>query len=374
MQSEALRQARRRSGRTRGTCVPALSALALGALLMLAGCRSSEVPAYTTQFNAFDATIDLSIVGVQRERATTAAAALERDFRFFDRILFQNGSTRLQRLNERLVSGDPVATPPALIPLIARTQVLSEKSGGLFNPALGRLADLWELSQIAPPAHPPPDEAAIKELLDSRPRMSDLHLDGISLQSDNPAVQLDFDAVASAYAMDLAVEALRAQGIRSAMINAGGDVRLIGNRSGRPWRVPVPRASATGVVGILDISGDASLATASRQRRNFIYQGQLYHAVLDPRTGYPASTAASATVLHEGDALTAAAAAHALMIAGTERWPQIAAAMGIRYALVIANDGSLHLSPAMARILDLLDANLQRIVHTIAEEPSRPQE
>lgn len=362
------REARRASAASRLLVI--VAAFALG----LTGCRSSEVPVYTTQFPAFGTSVDLSIVGVQRDRAAAAAAALERDFEFFDRALFQNESDRMRRVNELLASGESFVAPPTLIPLIARTQVLSEQSGGLFDPAIGRLTQLWGVDVVTPPAHPPPEDDAIQALLAVNPRMADLTLDGMELKSRNPAVQLDFDAVAAAYAMDIAVDALRAQAVRSAMINAGGDVRIIGNRSGRPWRVPVPRASGTGVIGILDVSGDASLFTASTQRRNFIYQGEVYHAVIDPRTGYPANAAASATVLHDGSALTAAAAANALMVAGPEQWPRIAAQMGIRYALVVDQQGDLHLSPAMDRILDLLDSNPERVVRTLPEEPTPPRE
>lgn len=345
-----------------------VAALALPLALSLTGCRSSEVPVYTTQFPAFGTSVDLSIVGIQRNRAASAAAALERDFQFVDRTLFQPESARLRRVNELLASGEPFVAPPSLMPLIARTQVLSAQSGGLFDPAIGRLTRLWGMDVVTPPSHSPPDNAAIQALLAANPSIADLSLDGIELKSRNPAVQLDFDAVAAAYAMDLAVNALRTQGVRSAMINAGGDVRVIGNRSGRPWRVPVPRASGTGVIGILDVSGNASLFTASTQRRNFIYQGEFYHAVIDPRTGYPAESAVSATVLHDGSALTAAAAASALMVAGPTQWPDIAARMGVRYALVVDRDGDLHLSPAMDRILDLLDSNSERVVRTLPEE------
>jgi thiamine biosynthesis lipoprotein len=348
--------------------------LALFAAAILTACSDSEVPVYTTQFAAFDTAVDLSIVGIQRERAAAAANEIERDFHFFEQALYDEGSARMLRLNQRLASGETFAAPPSLIPLIARAQTLSDESNGLFNPALGRLTRLWGLDVAVPPSHAPPSAAAIAAVLAVQPRLSDLRLDGLELQSTNPAVQLDFDPVAVAFATDRAVDALRAQGVRSAMINAGGDVRAIGSRSGRPWRVAVPRASGSGVIGIIDISGDASLFTASSQRRNFIHDGAVYHSVLDPRTGRPADGALSASVLHEGEALAAAAAAQALMIAGAREWPAIAARMGIQYALVIDAENRLHMTPAMAQILDLLDTNAERIITDPleVEPPSTP--
>ena len=329
---------------------------------LIAGCGSGEVPVYTTQFPVFGTRVDLSIVGIQRERAATAAAKVERDLIFFDQVLQGHRAEHMLRINAQLPSGEPLAVPPSFIPLLTRSQALFSASDGLFNPAMGRFFQLWGLDRANPATNPPPAEAAIDALLDVQPTMTDLEFDGIEVRSDNPAVQLNFDAVATAYAMDLAVDALRAQSVRSAMINVGGDVRAIGSRAGRSWRLPVPRASGSGVIGMLDVSGDASLFTASAQRRNFRYRDQLYHAVLDPRTGRPACGALSVTVLYEGDGLTAAAAAQALMIAGPEDWPRIAGRMGIDSVLLIDEGGRLHMTPAMADLITLLDTKAEQVI------------
>jgi len=341
---------------------------------LTAACDTTEVPVYTTQFPAFGTAVDLSIVGIQRERAAAAAADVERDLLFFERALYANNAGHILRINEQLARGEPFAAPPSLIPLLIRSQTLFTESDGLFNPAIGRFTRLWGLDHTHPASETPPGQAAINALLAVRPTMDDLYLDGLLLQSDNPAVQLDFDAVATAYAMDVAMDALRVQSVRSALINIGGDVRAIGSRSGRAWRLPVPRASGTGVIGILNVSGDASLFTASSHARNFVYRGAVYHSVIDPRTGRPADAAASVSVLHEGDALTAAAAANALMIAGPQDWPRIAARMGIRYALLIDNAGQLQLTPAMAERIELLDTKVEQIIRVPPEDepPSTP--
>lgn len=357
-------------------CGPARSMLTRAAVAFLitaltVACNTTEVPVHTTQFPAFGTAVDLSIVGIQRERAEAAATAVERDLLFFDHALYRDSSGRMLRMNELLASGEPFAAPPSLLPLLTRSQALFHLSDGLFNPAVGRFTRLWGLDHTSPQPSPPPSQAAINALLAVKPRMDDLYLDGIQLQSDNPAVQLDFDPVATAYAMEVAIDALRAQAVRSALINIGGDVRAIGSRSGRAWRLPVPRASGTGVIGIVDVSGDISLFTASTKHRNFVYQGKVYHSVIDPRTGRPTDDVASATVLYEGDALTAAAAANALMIAGAEDWPRIAGRMGIRYALLIDNLGRIQMTPAMAQLIELLDTKAEQIIRVPEEDESK---
>lgn len=338
-------------------------------LLLLAGCRGAETPVSTTQFVAFDSAVDLSIVGAAKETAQQAAAETEADFVFLDRELSTRTPGPMQRTNERLATGEPFAAPPSLLPLLRQSQVLALQSDNLFNPAIGRLLGLWGFHVDPPECRPPPERAAIERLVGATPTMADIYIDGILLQSDNAAVQLDFDNIAAAYAMDIAIANLRARGIRNAMINAGGNVRVIGNRSGRPWRVPVRRANGAGVMAILNLSGDASLFTSSDYRRNFVYEGTTYHSVIDPRSGWPAAGFKAVTVLHHGDAATASAAATALLIAGPERWHEIATRMGIRYALMVDDAGTVYMDPDMAARIELIDRNLEVVIGpSLAEE------
>jgi thiamine biosynthesis lipoprotein len=325
--------------------------------LLLFGCRGADTPVYTIQFFAFDSAVDLSIVGTLREDAQAAAAEVEQDFRFIDRALHAWEPGPMIRVNELLATGEPFAAPPSLLPVIRKSQVLALQSDNLFNPAIGHLQSLWGFHAEEPECRPPPSAQAIKRLVEAAPTMADLYQDGIMLQSDNPAVKLDFNGIATGYAMDLAIENLRGRGIRSALINAGGNVRAIGDRAGRPWRIPIRRATGTGVLGIIQIRGDASVFSTGAFARNFIHDGKTYHNVIDPRTGYPADSVLSVTVLHGGSAAVAEAAANAIMVAGLPRWHEIAKRMGIQYVMLIDDAGTLHMNPAMAKRLELLDAN-----------------
>ena len=69
-----------------------------------------------------------------------------------------------------------------------------------------------------------------------------------------------------------------------------------------------------------------------------MHNGQRYHHILDPRTGYPAQKTASVTVIHD-DAGVADAAATALFVAGPDRWHEIARSMGVKYVMLIDSMG-----------------------------------
>lgn len=340
--------------------------------VLLAGCRGAETPVYTTQFIAFGSAVDLSVVGMPKQDAVAAATEIEQDFQFISHAVHPWKPGPMVRVNELLATGEPFAAPPSLLPLIRQSQVLAKQSDNLFNPAIGHLVRLWGFHTDQPECRPPPAQRNIARLVDAAPSMADLYLDGIMLQSDNPAVKLDLDAVATGYAMDLAIDNLRARGVRSAMINAGGDVRAIGDRAGRPWRVPIRQVHNSRVLGIINVSGDASVVTSSDYRRNFVYEGKTYHHVIDPRTGHPAEGFHSVTVFNDGPATPASAAATALMVAGLERWQAIAERMGVRYALLIDDAGTIYMTPDMAERVELLDTDSDIALSPPISNPNQP--
>jgi thiamine biosynthesis lipoprotein len=183
--------------------------------------------------------------------------------------------------------------------------------------------------------------------------MSDIEVEGILIRSKNPAVKLDFGAIGKGYGIDLAVAHLRELGIDNAIVNAGGDLRAIGDRSGQPWRIAIRRPTG-GVFGIIGVSGDESVFTSGDYERNFIYEGKTYHHIIDPRTGWPAEGTRAVTVIHT-DGTTADAAATALFVAGPDHWYEIAKRMGIRYVLLLDSEGTVHMNPEMAERIELMD-------------------
>lgn len=323
--------------------------------LVLAGCRG-DTPVTTSRFNAFGTQVDLSLVGINPAQAQRAAAAVRRDFEQMHQAWHAWEPGPLGRVNQLLPKGDPFVAPPAVMPLIRLAQSYAQQSGGLFNPAIGNLLDLWGFHTDNPECRPPPSRRSIERLVKANPRMSDILIEGLELQGMNPALKLDFGALAKGYAIDLAIEALLELGVRDAMVQAGGELRAIGDRAGQPWRVPIRRPSGSGVLAILMTRGDESVATAAAYDRNFIYGGVTYHHILDPRTGYPAQDTQAVTVAHL-DATTADAAATALFIAGPSQWHAVAQAMGIRFVLLIDNRGTLHMSPEMQTRLEILDTS-----------------
>lgn len=322
--------------------------------LTLAGCRD-KAPVMLSRFTAFETEVDVSLVAVTREQAERAAALVAQDFYYLDRDWASDGEA-MERVNRLLAQGEPFVPPPSVMRLVRLGQTLESESGGLVNLGLGRLVRLWGFDSATVASRRPPARERISALVAAAPSMSAITIEGLTLRGGNPALSLDLTPIARSQAIDLAIQHLKDLGVRNALIQAGGELRVLGERSGQPWRIPVLRPSGSAVLAIVPLRGDEALATVAEHDRSFTDRGRLYHSILDPRTGWPATGARSVTILSE-ETTHAVAAARALFVAGPEDWRHLAGRLGVQQALLVDTEGRLHLTPAMAERLELVDAN-----------------
>jgi len=313
-------------------------------LALLLGSCSKSPGAYHEQFLEFGTLVDVKIWGVNEDKARQIVAVIADDFAFMHQAWHAWKPGSLGRVNQLLPSGEKFTVGPSIIPLIKRSAKLSKSSGYRFNPAIGRLVRLWGFADDAPPQGPPPTEKAIKEIVALNPTMDDLILNDIQLKSINPAVHLDFGGFAKGVAVDMAIAHLQELGIENAIVNAGGDLRAIGQHGERAWRVGIRNPRGEGILAAVDVQGDESIFTSGDYERFFEYEGKRYHHILDPHTGYPAQGVASVTIF-DTKADRADAAATALFIAGVDDWHQVAQSMGVTGVMLVASDGAIHMTP-----------------------------
>ena len=325
---------------------PLLRALTLTLTCLLAACSRGDDPVYRDQFFAFGTLIDLSFYDVETARAEQASQALEQAFTQMhtDWHAWQPGA--LQQVNARLAEQGQATGDPAIAALIQEANRLSLLSDGLFNPVIGRLVALWGFHSDEPPQGPPPAGERIRQLVEQAPTSADVHVDGLQISGHNPAVRYDLGAFAKGYAIDRGIQQLRELGITNAIINAGGDLRGIGRHGERPWRIGIRDPRKPGVLAAVELAADESVFTSGDYERFYEYEGQRYHHIIDPRSGYPASATVSATVIHPL-AATADAAATALFVAGPDDWPAIARQLGVGYVMLVDREGRIHMNPAM---------------------------
>ncbi len=319
--------------------------------ILLAACQPAE-RMHSHKFLAFGTIVEVKIYSADEKRVRQAFTAVEEEFRYMDRTWTPWKPSALMRVNNLLRTTEWFSVAPSVRPLIVKSSRLARQSDNLFNPAIGKLVELWSFNDASKLRTTPPAREAILKLVRRNPVMADLELKGILIRSRNPAVMMDFGAFAKGYGIGAAIRTLRRFGFDNALVAAGGDIQVIGRPGKRDWRIAVKHPRERGFIASVDLKPGESIFTSGDYERYFMVGKTRYHHILDPRTGYPARGVISVTVIHN-DPATADAAATALFVAGPKDWHRIARRMGIRYVMLIDDRGRIHMNPAMAKRMRL---------------------
>lgn len=341
----------RRYGRSRTIA----SAVVRGTTLaLLVSCNSSPVPVKHSQLVALGTVVDLSLWGVSDQEATAAMSAVRDSMNEVNQRWHAWHPSELSTINTHLARGEPAPVDAETATLLMKAKSLSLASGERFNPAIGHLIGLWGFASDEPPAGPPPAPEAIAALLARHPSLAEVHIENGTVRTANPQVKIDMGGFAKGVAVDAAIERLQALGIRNAIVNAGGDLRAMGSKGEQPWRVGIRNPRGSGVIAALEVENGETVFTSGDYERFFEYEGQRYHHIIDPVTGYPSQGTTSVTVLH-GDATTADAAATALVVAGPEKWREVSQQMGIRHVMLITSAFEVYLTAPMAARMHFME-------------------
>ncbi len=314
---------------------------------LLPGCEQRP-QVYQQQVLALGTLVDISLYGVDEEKAAKAITAVTHKMEAIHHDWHAWQPSKLTYINEQLATGNTVTLNAEQQTLIQNGIELARQSNNLFNPAAGKLIALWGFHSDERPDAAPPAESDIAALVVAAPTMSDLKLDADQLSSNNTEVLIDAGGYAKGYAVDQAIAELRKMGINNAIVNAGGDLRAIGNKGKRAWRIGIRHPRQPGVLASLETGQDESVFTSGDYERYFEYRGQRFHHIIDPRSGRPARGASSVTIIHQ-DATRADAAATAVFIAGAKHWRETARAMDITEAMLIDHEGTVYMTEAMSQ-------------------------
>ncbi|HEX4798105.1 MAG TPA: FAD:protein FMN transferase [Burkholderiales bacterium] len=335
-------------------------ALLFVALIALPRARAAAAE-YRASSYVFGTIAEITVVENGAARAQDVVGGIFRDFDRMHRELHAWQPGDLVALNQAIARGERnVRTTAEIAALIRESQRLAAQSRELFNPAIGRLVGLWSFHRDKP-GGPVPDAKDIARIIATHPRMGDLSVQGDTVTSSNPAVQLDFGGYAKGYALDRAAEMLHAGGIANALINLGGNIMALGRRGERPWRVGLDSPRSAGLMATIDLDDGEAIGTSGDYRRYYEIDGKRYAHIIDPRTGYPVPGVQSVTVLvprQEGAGALSDAASKPIFIEGRSGWRDAAARMGVSCAMLVDIDGAVHITRELKARLRFSDPRL----------------
>lgn len=205
-------------------------------------------------------------------------------------------------------------------------------TGGAFDPTLGRRMEFIGYDRPMGRPGPARPRARFARHVAGAWRAVDVD-DERGTITLPPGVALDLGGIAKGMAADAVAADLEARGVRTGLVDAGGDLRTIG--APREWRVGLDE-----VDGEVVTLTSGAIATSTRSRRAWRHHGRAQHHILDPVTGLPARAGLRAVTVAAGDCAQAEAAATAAFVLGRERGRALLERIGLP-ALLVSEDGGI---------------------------------
>jgi FAD:protein FMN transferase len=264
-------------------------------------CRAAQ-PLERTEVNLLGTTCMVRIYAGGTAAALDAAFARIKEIE--KRMTITQEDSEVIRVN-KAAGLHPVAVTADVLRVVERGLYYSRQGNGAFDITIAPVVKLWG---IGSPEARIPKPAEIRTAL-SHVGFNDLLIDqrASTVFLKRPGMSLDLGSIAKGYAADEAARVLGEHGVKSALMDLGGNVLTMGRKpDGSLWRIGIqnPEEARGTKIGYVDITG-GSVTTAGTYERFFEQDGKRYFHILDARTGYPAWNGLSAVAIIAPDSLTA---------------------------------------------------------------------
>lgn len=289
-------------------------------LLILSGCRSvtsenerslATEPYEETEF-LMGTVVRVTIYDQGKEKALSKAFTRIEELAQFITTEEDEENSIIKTINEA-AGQKPVSVPSDLFNLIQSAVDYSKKTKGSFDLTIGPITDLW---RIGFPEARVPEQAEIEHAL------SLINYNNVQLDKNNQTVYLtqegmkiDLGAIAKGFITDETVTVLRENGVKTAIIDLGGNIFVMGNSPrdlNEDWQVGIqdPFEDRGTIIGSIPLS-DQSMVTSGIYERYLEVEGSQYHHLMNPDTGYPfdnqlAGVSVVTTSSIDGDGLSTA--------------------------------------------------------------------
>ncbi len=291
-------------------------------LIVFNGC-GKRINEYTIHGTTMGTTYSIKIIGTndQRININGIKSKIDSTLESINRQMstyIQN--SEINQFNSSICK-DWISISIEFYNVIVRAQEISELTDGAFDITVGPMIDLWRFSgDLDQNAWQPPSEQEIGEILQFI-GFNNIAVGNNSIRKVHPKTQIDLNAIAKGYGVDLVFQLLNDFGYTNIMVEIGGEIRCSGhNKDGDNWKIGIDKPILSVTPGadlheIINLNNN-SLATSGDYRNYFIYNDEIFSHIIDPRTGYPTQNQASSASVIAPDCITADALSTALMVMG----------------------------------------------------------
>lgn len=311
-----------------------ISALFVIFALLLTSCTKSPEPVSRTEYHLLNTVITISLYDTRDEALLDLCFdQIARDEKLFSKTV--QGSD-IDRINHG--DGQPVTVSDETAELLQKALFYCELSGGRFDISIAPLSGLWDFNSDTPKM-PSREEIAEKlPLVDYR----QIQIEGNTVQIPK-GFALDLGGIAKGYIADRVRTLLLENGVKSAIINLGGNILTVGEKpDGEPFSIGIrkPFRGQNDLETTVKVRG-LSVVTSGIYERYFEMDGKFYHHILDPKTGQPYDNGLASVTIISKDSTDGDALSTALFAMGAEEGLKTAEALPDVEALFIKTDGTV---------------------------------
>ncbi len=265
-------------------------------IFFLLSCGGSHKK-YTAHYFAMDTVFEIALFVPDNKTGDAVLEDLKKETERIERmfsVFFKDGD--LWKINNRANKFKMIVSPE-VAGLIKRGLDLSIETNGAFDITVAPLVWLWGFGTGLTPHIPPED--SIKEIL-RHVNYKNITVKADTLLFTDSLVKIDMGGIAKGYALEKLAEIIKKHGIKSFMIDAGGDV-FVGNQKpgGIDWVIGIRNPRKKDDILCKIYASNTTIASSGDYERFFIKDSVRYNHIFNPKSGYPARDYISGTVISD---------------------------------------------------------------------------
>lgn len=313
-------------------------------ILILAGCgesNSSDATESSKEIFAMDTYMTFTAYGANSDEATDQATVRiqELDYMFTSENYAEEEDEEiceLYRLNQK--GGGELSDE--MNQVLGRAMQLNQLTDGAFNPCMYVVMEAWGFTSQN---YRVPEKEELNKLLELTD-VSNIQYDADAktLVIKKNGTKIDLGGIVKGYTSSEIIRIFKENGIKSGLVNLGGNVQALGEKTdGTPWRVGIqdPEDSSANI-GVVSIK-DKAVITSGGYERYFEENGETYHHIIDPKTGFPVDNGTTSVTIVSEDGTLADALSTALFVMGCDKakafWKEYGEKYGFEVILVDEN-------------------------------------
>lgn len=275
----------------------------------LIACGNDKITPISLTNYCFDTAITITLYDYENTKEATEL--INECFEMcnnYDKMFSRtNQESDVYKLNHS--QGEPTSVDYEVAKLISEASKYSNLSNGAFDITIAPLTSLWDIKNN--PGNIPDTEKI--NLLLKRVNYKNVGiLETGNIISISGNAEIDLGAIAKGYVADRLKDFLKNSGVKSAIIDLGGNILTIGSKpDDTDFIIGIKNPfseNSSDYAAKININNQ-SVVTSGIYERYFEKNGKIYHHILDPKTGYPVdNNLYSVTIISktsfEGDALS----------------------------------------------------------------------